>query len=234
LVGVAVLVATGAFAPRACGQGMDPDQERARQLIVRIRRSMREIDTLLLTGAQPERLEKELEANQKRIEELLKETESKSQAVIQNIDELIKLTKYQEQKDPQQGSGGSGEKPQSDPQNQPQRDKSQDPQELQKQPKPEGEQPQDGSEKKPEQDKSEPKDGKASRKPPESSPADRPPPKSATGEFERADTVGRWGMLPPKEAEDLQRRDAEEFPQRYRRWMELYFQRVNRLPVRDR
>jgi hypothetical protein len=40
---------------------------------------------------------------------------------------------------------------------------------------------------------------------------------------------GRWGMLPPKEAEDLQRKDAEEFPLRYRRWMELYFQRVNRL-----
>jgi len=40
-------------------------------------------------------------------------------------------------------------------------------------------------------------------------------------------------MLPPKVAEDLQRRDAEEFPHRYRRWMELYFQRVNRLAARD-
>jgi hypothetical protein len=40
-------------------------------------------------------------------------------------------------------------------------------------------------------------------------------------------------MLPPKEAEDLQRRDADEFPQRYRRWMELYFRRVNKLSPRD-
>src|SRR5215510_10329209 len=110
-IGVAVVVAAGAFAPRASGQGMDPDQERARQLIVRIRRSMREIDTLLLTGSQPEKIERELVANQKRIEELLKETESKSQAVIQNIDELIKLTKYQEQKDPQQGGGGKSGDP---------------------------------------------------------------------------------------------------------------------------
>ncbi len=39
-------------------------------------------------------------------------------------------------------------------------------------------------------------------------------------------------MLPPKEAEELQRRSAEEFPQRYRPWMELYFRRVNRLPSR--
>jgi hypothetical protein len=41
-------------------------------------------------------------------------------------------------------------------------------------------------------------------------------------------------MLPPKEAEDLQRRNADEFPQRYRRWMELYFERVNRLQARGR
>jgi len=41
-------------------------------------------------------------------------------------------------------------------------------------------------------------------------------------------------MLPPKVAEDLQRRDADEFPQRYRRWMELYFRRVNKLSPHDR
>jgi hypothetical protein len=234
----AVLIAAGAFAPPASAQGMDPDQERARQLIVRIRRSMREIDSLLLSGAQPDKVEKELAANQKRIEELLKETESKSQAVIQNIDELIKLTKYQEQKDPQQGKGGgSGDDPQNDPQKQPQRGKSDDPQELQKQPKPEGEQPQDGSGKKPEpKPEKKPGDGDPKHGGPDKSKPEQSqgtPPKSATGEFERASAAGRWGMLPPKEAEDLQRRDAEEFPQRYRRWMELYFQRVNKLPARD-
>jgi hypothetical protein len=90
----ALLCAAGLFvAPRASAQGMDPDQERARQLVVRIRRSMREIDSLLLSGAQPEKVEKELVANQKRIEELLKETESKSESVIKNIDELVSLTK---------------------------------------------------------------------------------------------------------------------------------------------
>ena len=81
-VALSALAAAGAFAPCAPAQGMDPDQERARQLIVRIRRSMREVDTLLLSGAQPDKVEKELAANQKRIEELLKETESKSQSVI--------------------------------------------------------------------------------------------------------------------------------------------------------
>jgi hypothetical protein len=54
---------------------------------------MREIDSLLLSGAQPDKVEKELAANQKRIEDLLKETESKSVSVIKNIDELVSLTK---------------------------------------------------------------------------------------------------------------------------------------------
>jgi fructose-1-phosphate kinase PfkB-like protein len=81
------------FAPRVPAQGMDPDQERARQLIVRIRRSMRDVDSLLLSGAQPEKVEKQLVANQKRIEELLKQTEAKSQSVVADIDELIKLSK---------------------------------------------------------------------------------------------------------------------------------------------
>jgi hypothetical protein len=242
-VAAAALTAMGAVAPRAHAQAMDPDEERARQLIVRIRRSMREVDTLLLSGAQPDKVEKEIVANQKRIDELLKETESKSQAVIQGIEELIKLAKSKSQ--PQGGGGGGDGKPKpgdGEPQDgePPQREKSQDPQELQKQPKPEGGQP--------EGEKPDPKDGKdpkstkggdpKSPKPDKGNPdqrdANRPPPDSPTGEFERKNTSGRWGMLPPKVAEDLQRRDAEEFPQRYRRWMELYFRRVNKLSPRDR
>src|SRR5688572_8894659 len=77
----------------ASGQETDPDQIRARELVQRIRRSMREIDSLLLKGVEPAKVADELAANQQRIEELLKETESKSASVIQNIDELVKLTK---------------------------------------------------------------------------------------------------------------------------------------------
>ena len=77
----------------ASGQETDPDQIRARELVQRIRKSMREIDSLLLKGAEPAKVADELAANQQRIEELLKETESKSASVIQNIDELVKLTK---------------------------------------------------------------------------------------------------------------------------------------------
>ena len=123
----------------------------------------------------------------------------------------------------------------SQPPPQPKRDKSQDPGELQKQPdqeKPQKSDPRDADD--PKAKEGDPKSGKPDSHRPQQKDADRPPPKGATGEFERADVSGRWGVLPPKEAEELQRRDAEEFPQRYRRWMELYFNRVNRLEGRDR
>jgi cytochrome c556 len=87
------LVGAAFLAPGASAQGMDPDAERARQLVKRIRDSMREIDALLLKGGDPAKVEAELAANQKRIEELLDETEAKSKAVIQNLEELIKLGK---------------------------------------------------------------------------------------------------------------------------------------------
>ncbi len=239
---VAALFAAGAFTRPASAQTLDPDQARAKELVLRIRKSMREIDSLLLKGAQPDAVERELAANQKRIEELLKETESKSQSVIESIDELIKLAKYrknpQSQPPPPQGEGDGSQSPGG---RQPKREKSKDPGELSPQPLPDSNPgKQDGQEQKqgdqkpndPRRD-GDPKSGKPDSTPPDQRDASRPPPKGPTGEFERTDTSGRWGVLPPKEAEDLQRRNADEFPQRYRQWMELYFRRVNKLPSRD-
>jgi hypothetical protein len=232
---VAAVLAAIAFAGgRAQAQMQDPDAERARQLVIRIRSSMKEIDTLLLSGAQPAKVEKELAANVKRIDDLLKETESKSQAVMKNIEELIQLAKSQQSQD--SSSSGDGKPPpkgsQSDPNQMPQRQRSQE-QELQKQQQPQGAKPDEQKKDEPEPKGGEPKSGRP--KPEDSAeqrPATRPPPLGPTGDFERKDLSGRWGMLPPKEAEELQRRNADDFPQRYRRWMELYFQRVNQLPSR--
>jgi hypothetical protein len=231
LAALVAAVFSFAVAP-ARAQEMDPDVARARELVMRIRKAMRDIDSLLLEGAQPASIERQLAENQKRIEELLKQTESRSQDVIHQIDELIKLSKYRKshQQPPPQGSPQSGEDP-SQGKQQPKRPKSQE-QDLSQQPQhPEGQQPQES---KPEPRDGDPKDGKPDPSDPAQRDATRPPPKSPTGEFERVDTSGRWGVLPPKEAEDLQRRNADEFPQRYRQWMELYFRRVNRLPARDR
>ena len=117
------------------------------------------------------------------------------------------------------------------------RERTPDPGELEPQPKSGKPQPTPkggDQEPQPRPEDGDPLSGRPDDASPEQRDARRPPPPGATQPFERTDTSGRWGMLPPKEAEDLQRRNAEEFPLRYRRWMELYFDRVNRLQSRER
>jgi len=226
----------GGVAP---AQTAEPDAEKARQLILRIRSSMRQIDRLLLEGAGAAAAEAELAANQKRIDELLQQGEQQSGGVVEAIDELIELGKQQQGQSGQSGGPPPpGAPPSGDPQGKDQsgrrRSKSQDPQELPQQggqdDRPEGETPDEESAEQP-RPAGQPQDGKADPTKGEQREGGQPPP-GATGEFERTDLAGRWGMLPPKEAEELQRRSAEEFPQRYRPWMELYFRRMSRLPAR--
>ncbi len=232
----ALAAAAGGFAVDANAQAMDPDTERARQLIYRIRTSMREIDALLLNGADPAKVDTALTANQKRIEELLNEADSKSDAVMQQIDELIAMSKSEEssQQSPPSGEEGSPPPPKDGQGKQgksPERPRSPDSDQLQPQPKPD--QNPGGDKPEPQKGDADPKKGDADPSKGEQRDAKQGPPPGATGEFERTDLSGRWGMLPDKEAEALQRRSAEEFPQRYRTWMEQYFRRVSRLPSRD-
>jgi hypothetical protein len=118
----------------------------------------------------------------------------------------------------------------------PKRPKSKDPKELAQQPESRqvSPRPNDGADTDPHTTKNDdPQSGRPDTSKPEQRDATQPPKVRPTGVFERSDLSGRWGVLPPKEAEDLQRRNADEFPQRYRLWMELYFRRVNRLPTQD-
>ncbi len=237
IAAVAALTLAGAAQARA--QAMDPEAERARQLVLRIRRSMKEIDALLLAGAPPEKIESALDANQKRLQELLDEADAKSGAVMQQLDELIAMSKSEESKQQSPSGGDSGSPPPKGGQGQqgqpPERERSKDPSELQPQPQeqPGGQKPEpQGKEDQPQGD-GDPQKGGPDPNKGEQRDAKRDPPPGATGEFERTDLSGRWGMLPDKEAELLQRRSVEEFPQRYRAWMEKYFRRVSRLPSRD-
>jgi hypothetical protein len=218
-------------------QAPDPDAEKARQLILRIRSSMRQIDRLLLEGAGGAAAEAELAANQKRFDELLDQGQQRAGGVVADFDELIKLGKQQ------QGQSGASSGPPPPPQgSSPQggptgkdnsgsmRPKSQEPHELPQQSS--GDKKRDGEKPESTQERDgQPQGGEADPRPGEQREGGQPPP-GATGVFERTDLSGRWGMLPPKEAEELQRRSADEFPQRYRPWMELYFRRMSRLPAR--
>ena len=78
------------------------------------------------------------------------------------------------------------------------------------------------------------------RKPEGGSPDDRsgqnrtadPPPTKDPEEMDHIDLSGRWGVLPPKIQKDILNFNIENFPQKYRKWLEEYYRRINRRPGR--
>ena len=230
---VALAMIPCAVAQDEGGDPVDPmeQQQRTRELLMRIRSRMKEVNELLLQGAGGAQTEQEAVGAADDIKQLLLQAESRSEAVIRGIDELIEMANSQP---PQSGGGGGqpNQPPQNDPnsQDQPRRQKSDDPQQLQEQPQ--DSQQQDSQQQQQEQGGQHPDQPPSSEQDPREQETGNPPPEGETGAFTNEDTAGRWGVLPPKQAEDLQRHNVEEFPQRYRQYMERYLKRVNR--SRDR
>ncbi len=93
LVGSAWVGGSGA----ACAQESDPAADNARQLILRIRSTMRQVDSLLLKGGATGATgaEQALAESQQLIAQLLDESEQKAGAIISDIDQLIEISKKQ-------------------------------------------------------------------------------------------------------------------------------------------
>lgn len=160
--------------------------------------------------------------------------------VIRDIDELISQIKYQ--KSSNSSGGGGGQQSQSESQSQQQQSRESDgqnspqpgesesqsqeqqgsEQEQGQQEGSEGEQPQQqgGGEEQP----SDGMDEQAGQQ----RDADQPPPPDDTGEFLRADTDGRWGLLPPKLSERLMNLHVDDVPARYRTRLDAYIKAMQR------
>lgn len=190
------------------------EEARARELIARIKKEMKKIDEMLLqadrgqAGEAAERMEQVAEDVQK----LLNEVAEGQRQVIDDIEELARMTKYS--KSNQSQSSDSDPQQQQDGKNR-EREREPDPKDLQYQGEPEP-QPQ-GEE--------QPQDGRPDESEPEQSDQQRQPPPSETDHFEREDTTGRWGNLPPKVAEMLQNLGPDQFPAKYKKLIEEYYRK---------
>ncbi|MBM4014957.1 MAG: hypothetical protein FJ293_08335 [Planctomycetes bacterium] len=93
---VALLCSAGAVS--AAAQERPPtaeaDADKARQLILRIRSTMRQVDSLLLRGGGTG-AEQALAESQRLIAQLLDESEQKAGAIVSDIDQLIEISKRQ-------------------------------------------------------------------------------------------------------------------------------------------
>lgn len=220
-----LLAASCLLAPAVAGAQTD-DELRAKELIATIQKEMAEIDRLLLEAdrASPARARDKLEDAVKNIEELLRQVQENQASCVRNIEELVRLTKYQKSNQPGQGGGQSGEQP--PPRNR-ERERDADPEQLKNQGQPEGARPEPKGDDRPEH-------GGPDHSPPEQRADGRERPPSERGQFEREDTAGRWGFLPPKVAEVFNAMREDQFPEKYRRLMEKYYQRENTRESKNR
>lgn len=192
----------------------DPEAEKIQQLVGKIQKEMREIDQLLLRADQPQEAAKKIDETIKNIQDLLKAADSRQSSVVKNLDALVKLAKYQ--KSQQQSASRPPEqgKPKGEEEQQQQRPKDKQPDDLQKQPE--------------QQQQEQPKGGKDDSAEAQQKPANQPPPTGDKSQYKRSDLSDRWGVLPPKDQEDLINALNGRWPERYRRWIDEYFRRVNR------
>jgi hypothetical protein len=203
-----------AAAPLAAAQ--DSDEMKAKQLVAQIKKDLARIDELLLaadeqpSGAEAKQAMAEVKAN---LEKLLSSARDAQNQVIDNIEELARLTKYQKSNQSQGEGQDQDSQSKPDPSNA-EREKDRDPQGLKEQgeqkPCPDGKQP-DSPE--PDRSKGEQKDEGAK------------PPDAETEKHERDDTRGRWGNLPPKVQEQIDARSYDRIPAKYRRILDEYYRK---------
>ena len=81
------------------------------------------------------------------------------------------------------------------------------------------------------QDKPEGKDKPESGAPDNQKPSqekNEPKPPKPPEKVDHPDISGRWGVLPPKIQDDILNFNIDNFPQKYRKWLEEYYKSINR------
>ncbi|MBK6941825.1 MAG: hypothetical protein IPH13_16735 [Planctomycetes bacterium] len=213
-----ILITLGSsFVLASFALAQDSDEMKAKQLIAQIKKDLAKIDDLLLradegVGADAKAAMDDVKKN---IEKLLQQTRDAQNQVIDNIEELARLTKYKKSSESQGESQNQQDQP---PQQQNQeREKDREPENLKEQGQPK---PQDQS-----QGERKPEDGEPEKGKGEQRDEGMKPPPSETEKHEREDTRGRWGNLPPKVQEQIDARSYDRIPAKYRRILDEYYRK---------
>jgi hypothetical protein len=194
-------------------------QKEAASLVQRIQEGMKRIDENLMRagaeGAAGARVD--LKENIRNLEKLLDETKSQSNQVIQDLDALIRSIKYRKSQSsssqgqpppPPEGEEQEEQKPRVEDQN---KDLQQNPQSQDKE-----------NQGKDEPESARPEEGRGQQDRSHLPPS--PPPEKT----EHPDVTGRWGVLPPKLQNEILNFNVDTLPEKYRKWLEEYYKRVNR------
>jgi len=244
------------FAPAARAQEESPllppqlstdPRERMKELFVQIERRLGEIDQLLYRAGSGEApLESQRESG---IGELLQQSRSSGQRVLDDIDEMLKLAQQMGGSSKSSGSGqpgqqqqqGQGQGQQQGQQGQSPQQGSQEPQAQERTPEAPGQQPQPGQQGQPQPQPGK-EQGKGANQPqpsesrPEGDRASKDPARNASGNAPPASTKGQsdgarsneqWGDLPPTVRDLFRTEGGSDLPPQYRDWIDAYYRRLN-------
>ncbi|MBL8767745.1 MAG: hypothetical protein JNL94_10290 [Planctomycetes bacterium] len=203
------------FVVAGLARAQDSDEMKAKQLVAQIKKDLAKIDDLLLRADEAGGADAKaaMDDVKKNIEKLLQQTRDAHSQVIDNIEELARLTKYKKSSDGQGEDRNQQQQPQ--PQQNAEREKDKDPQNLKEQGQPKDQQK--GEQK--------PEDGQPDKGKGEQREDGMKPPPSETEKHEREDTRGRWGNLPPKVQEQIDARSYDRIPAKYRRILDEYYRK---------
>jgi len=212
----------------------DP-RERMKELFVQIERRLGEIDQLLYRAGSGEvPLESQRESG---IGELLQQSRSSGQRVLDDIDEMLKLAQQMGGSEKSSGSGKAGQQQSQQgqsPQQGAQRPQAQErtPEAPGQQPQPEQQgQPQPGNEREqgaaePQPGESRPEGDSASKDPARNAAGDAPS-TSPKGQADGARSNEQWGDLPPTVRDLFRTEGGSDLPPQYRDWIDAYYRRLN-------
>lgn len=250
-----VLLASAALAPAAYAQEESPllppqlsadPRERMKELFVQIERRLGEIDQLLYrAGSGDAPLESQRESG---IGELLKQSRSSGQKVLDDIDAMLELAQQMGGSSKSSGSGrpgqqqsGQGQGQQQGQQGQSPQQGSRRPQEQERTPEAPGQQPGQQQQGQPQSQPGEAQGKGANQpQPAESKPqgdrdskdparnaAGNAPPSSAKGQADGARSNEQWGDLPPTVRDLFRTEGGSDLPPQYRDWIDAYYRRLN-------
>lgn len=187
------------------GMGGESGEEEIKYLFRSIEKNLQEIDKLLL-DARSENAGAEMEAVQKKIDELLKKALESQQQCVKQMEEILK-------KAPSSGNSSGNSLPQPEPNPKDQKPSSK--QEREKLPQDPGQ----TNPKNPANPQDAQQSGDNVKAPPPRLPQPDPTNQSNQG--------GKWGELPPMYQELFRNQKTDQMPLRYQRWIDDYYRRIH-------
>ncbi|MEQ8765982.1 MAG: hypothetical protein RL885_18835 [Planctomycetota bacterium] len=235
LIALASALLLGGLMAQSASAQEELNPEEIRRLIRQITRDMKSAEEIIIqTGSGAREAQQRVVEN---IDKLVQQGKDTQGSILEGIDQLIEQAKYQQQQQQQSQQQGGSESESQGGSQQPQRGsrrrEGQRNEDLvntgRDQQQQQGEQQQERDQQGQDQQKDQsgrpdgPQEGQRQNQQQQGG----TPPEGETGDPSSQSGAGRWGDLPEKVQERISTYDPNQYPQKYRKWLNDYLRRLN-------